>query len=476
MHAERPDEPSRGSDLTLLWEGLAACDGDLEAVYDQVARWVASSLGEGAVLTILSEDGSHLRPVAAYHPDPDVRSLMREVLGQGEFRVGEGIVGSVAADRRPAVVGGIPPEVVAEVVQPASRPFAERHPIRGVAVVPMVDRGELVGTLGAVRLDCPDPYDDTEVRALEAVAERAAIAIGDARGIVRPLGPEELEAIYRYSPDGVLFTVPDGRVLAANPAACRVLQLSEAEICRRGRAGLLVHEDLSTRRAIEERARAGVVRAEIPMRRGNGDLFVADMTSAIFPAGDGERSVVIFRDVTAQVVRRDQLQREADELALQSAHDLLTGLRNRRGFDLAATEALEIADRTSTPAQLAYFDLDGLKSVNDTLGHRAGDALLRRFADALQAATRDADVSARIGGDEFVLLLFGADRADAEEVVHRIEDAFEQTSGEPGGSFSVGLAGHGPGSGHSLERLLDRADAAMYEAKFRRRFGRSGHT
>src|SRR5690606_41885211 len=130
------------------------------------------------------------------------------------------------------------------------------------------------------------------------------------------IGLRDYEAIFRHNVDGVLFTVPDGRVLAANPAACTILGRSEAEICRVGRAGLLV-DDEATRAGLAKRAVQGHVRADIRLRRGNGDVFTADMSSTIFRTADGElRAAVIFRDVTEQAEAQAALARQHHHLML----------------------------------------------------------------------------------------------------------------------------------------------------------------
>jgi PAS domain S-box-containing protein len=144
------------------------------------------------------------------------------------------------------------------------------------------------------------------------------------------LGPNAYEAIFRHSSDAVMFTAPDGRVLAANPAACRVLDLSEAEICARGRSGLIDPEDPGWSAAVEERSRTGHVRRQLRMRRGDGQSFVADITSNIFLDEDGaSRACVIFRDVTDHV-RADQKLRYLGELtqallAGESTQEMMTG-------------------------------------------------------------------------------------------------------------------------------------------------------
>jgi diguanylate cyclase len=157
----------------------------------------------------------------------------------------------------------------------------------------------------------------------------------------------------------------------------------------------------------------------------------------------------------------------------QAAQDPLTGLPNRRRL-LAALGALSGQPDPGRVA-LLYMDIDGFKSVNDTLGHGAGDALLRRLAGALRAATRQTDVLARVGGDEFVLLAPGCgDDAQLCELAGRmIARARQVGEHEYGGRFPVGVSvgiATFPDRAGSIEALIDIADAAMYVAK---RSGRS---
>jgi len=393
------------------------------------------------------------------------------------FAVGTGIVGRVALERRPAVVNSLAPEVVAELVQSPARQFATEHPIHALLVVPMIASGELVGTLGVFRFASTEPYARDDEIAVAAMAERAAIAIYDAQGRPTVLGSMEYEALYSNSADGILFTSPDGQVLAANPAACRILGLSERQICKLGRGGLLVPDDPATQRAVAERARVGSVRAELPMRRGNGVLFSADITSTIFATAGGElRTCVIFRDVSRQAAERDELLRHAEALAAASQRDPLTGLYNQRGFVEAGTEALAIARREGRTVQLAYLDIDDFKAINDTYGHPEGDKVLRGLGQAIAKVTRDTDVSARLGGDEFAVLLFATDATHATEIMSRLTPTLVEgiAQGSPPVEFSVGIVEYDPASDDSLERLVERADRQMYETKARRRFDPRG--
>jgi diguanylate cyclase (GGDEF)-like protein len=154
-----------------------------------------------------------------------------------------------------------------------------------------------------------------------------------------------------------------------------------------------------------------------------------------------------------------------------AAQDALTGLPNRRRL-LATLD--ELAERGAAPGAerlaLLYLDIDGFKSVNDALGHSAGDSLLRRLAEALRAATRQQDILARVGGDEFVLLAPGyTDEAQLRELAGRLIECVQEIGERDyGGRFplgvSVGIATW-PDRVDSVEQLLDVADAAMYAAK-----------
>jgi diguanylate cyclase len=165
----------------------------------------------------------------------------------------------------------------------------------------------------------------------------------------------------------------------------------------------------------------------------------------------------------------------SEEADRRAAHDALTGLPNRRQLQ-AAIDALSADTRDGARRiALLYLDLDGFKSVNDALGHSAGDALLRRLAKTLRSAIRSGDVLARVGGDEFVLLAADCgDDASLAELAERLI-AGVRTVGKQAyaGRFPIGVSigiATFPDSAEQVDQLLDVADAAMYEAK---RSGRS---
>ena len=155
---------------------------------------------------------------------------------------------------------------------------------------------------------------------------------------------------------------------------------------------------------------------------------------------------------------------EAERLA---DHDVLTPLLNRRAFVRELQRAIALTRRHKTPASVIYFDLDDFKSVNDRLGHAAGDAVLIAVAERLQAHVREADVVGRIGGDEFAVLLLHADlkaaRAKAAALAQAVSDQPVEAAG--GAHISITWGARQIGAVDSAEQALSEADAAMYLRK-----------
>jgi diguanylate cyclase (GGDEF)-like protein len=174
-------------------------------------------------------------------------------------------------------------------------------------------------------------------------------------------------------------------------------------------------------------------------------------------------SSVVVAGLVYGVRRRSHRRLEEARLALRQAAvvDELTGVYNRRGFLEAGQELVD----TDVELALLFLDVDGLKAVNDSLGHDAGDALLRGAARTLQRTFRADDVIGRLGGDEFAVLLGNpSDLGAGLSPVERLQDAL--ASRTDGLSLSVGLAVAAPGE--SLEQLLSRGDKDMYAGRTRR--------
>ena len=177
--------------------------------------------------------------------------------------------------------------------------------------------------------------------------------------------------------------------------------------------------------------------------------------------GDNEAFLVSLWDVTENV----QLRRQLQEL---SVTDELTGLANRRGFMMLAEQQRKLVRRGHSMV-LLYMDLNDFKSINDSLGHSAGDDALVETARVLSACVRESDILARMGGDEFAALLVDSEVVFAEQAPLRVQAAFNRRNAGKSTpydlSISCGSAPYLADEPVSLEQLIARADELMYAQK-----------
>ncbi len=169
--------------------------------------------------------------------------------------------------------------------------------------------------------------------------------------------------------------------------------------------------------------------------------------------------------------KNQQLEAAVAQLEQAAATDPLTGLANRRAFGRALERRFADCSRYGRDLACIMIDLDGFKPLNDTLGHQTGDELLQRVARVLEANCRRSDVAGRYGGDEFIILLPGADVAHATQIANRISDEFNITARRMCGdahcivSMSMGLSTLLSGRPANPEQLISQADHALYRAK-----------
>jgi diguanylate cyclase (GGDEF)-like protein/PAS domain S-box-containing protein len=277
-----------------------------------------------------------------------------------------------------------------------------------------------------------------------------------------------LLGIVEHSPNGILRLRPkrgdddevrDFVCVFANPAAAAQIGRQQAELVGRPFKGAVHPHTAALFQVFREVVRSGErCEVERSVSRDGGETWLRFIA---VPAGGD--LVVTFFDLT---------ERKHRELAMEAAaaQDPLTGLLNRRGFECDAPALLFRADGVPRPSALLYVDLDGFKEVNDTLGHEVGDLLLCEFAARMQRCTRGPDLLARVGGDEFVLLLLetGVDGAlwVAERLLALSREPIRIDEHELLCTPSVGIALF-PEHGIELKSLLQAGDRAMYDAKSR---------
>ena len=171
----------------------------------------------------------------------------------------------------------------------------------------------------------------------------------------------------------------------------------------------------------------------------------------------------------AELVARLEYARMHEKLYKMSLRDELTGLYNRRGFFTLAEHLLKQSRREQEGLFMLYADVDGLKGINDTLGHRTGDWALTDVANILKENFRDSDIIARIGGDEFVVMPIGKREDNIELIVSRLQRAIEINNVRGGReyklSISTGVTYFSPWSSCTIDELLSQADKSMYQEK-----------
>ena len=243
------------------------------------------------------------------------------------------------------------------------------------------------------------------------------------------------------------------------------------------RAFIVAHAEADER--VGERFRNGIYAPLVGESRLVGTILVANRLSDLQPFdADDLRLFETLASHTAVALENGQLEqsltslsRLKEELQHKAYHDALTGLANRAFFAQSVAQRLESTDPSGLVPVVLFLDLDDFKIVNDTLGHAAGDALLAEVGERIQATLRTGDLAARIGGDEFAVLLWDTPEMPvARRVAERLIGMFALGSTEDGvttnAQVSIGVAAGHPGFG-SADELLRNADVAMYSAKAR---------
>jgi diguanylate cyclase (GGDEF)-like protein/PAS domain S-box-containing protein len=254
----------------------------------------------------------------------------------------------------------------------------------------------------------------------------------------------------------------DGRVTDWNLSVQRTLGWDADAFVGQALSDLMDEEvDLAAHRS--HAVQAGWSAFEGPMRSADGRTVWVDAIVSAMLDDDGQCSgfCLVARDITERHVRERQLLAGAQQ-------DPLTGLANRRGLDAQAGRLLAQMDRDQTAMSVAAFDIDHFKKVNDGIGHAGGDAVLQHFAALLKRQLREHDVLARVGGEEFVLLLRGLAAPAALAVLERLRATVEASpaawQGQPVPfTVSIGVATRAPGE--PLAGAWEHADRALYEAK-----------
>lgn len=282
---------------------------------------------------------------------------------------------------------------------------------------------------------------------------------------------EHFRNAFDYAAIGMALVSAQGTWLRVNRSLCDLLGYSEQELLNSNFQAVTHADDLGSDLANLYRLMQGETpNCQVEKR------YVHRLGQTVWALS----SVSLVRDSEQQAVHfifqiQDITERKRAESALQSLSlvDELTGLYNRRGFLAVSEQSLsEIRLNEKVPA-IVYADLDGLKEINDSLGHHEGDRAITKAAEILKDSFRSSDIVARIGGDEFVVLAAVGTEESPESLAMRLQENFDAGNAlrnRPYNlSVSVGIAHFDDEQNHSIEELMAQADRAMYEDKRQKR-------
>jgi diguanylate cyclase (GGDEF)-like protein/PAS domain S-box-containing protein len=343
-------------------------------------------------------------------------------------------------------------------------PLTQQADLHACWSVPFKDEsGTVLGTFGIYARQPSTP----ECSDLELVKEFALIA---ALAITKLRSTEALRqsaAVFESTRDGVMITDLTPRIVAINPAFTEITGYNESEILgcnpsqlKSGRHGMSFYQAMWS--AIAE---IGHWQGEIWNRRKNGEVYPQWLTiSSVFDEqGTVNNYAAVFTDIS-------QIKQSEARLEHLAHFDPLTYLPNRLLLQYRLAHALEQADRHGSRVAVLYIDLDRFKTVNDSLGHPAGDELLLALAKRLTTRLREEDSLGRLGGDEFLLILENIHEPESAAVVaQNLFDLLAMPFNLPCGhevfiGASIGISLF-PDDGKTVTELIQYSDLAMYHAK-----------
>jgi diguanylate cyclase (GGDEF)-like protein/PAS domain S-box-containing protein len=347
--------------------------------------------------------------------------------------------------------------------------------MRSLMGVPLIYRDEVIGSLH-FRSKTSNAYTERYLRLAERIGAQIAGAIGSAQLFSNLMKTEnslrESEGRFRGLVEQAAVGVAEidintGRFLTVNRRLCEMVGRTEEELLNTTFQAITHPEDLQLHEGKTQMMLAGEIGhyslEKRYLRKDGGIVWVNITVSPLWKPGEApERNIAVVEDFTDR-------KRMEEEIREMSFRDQMTELYNRRGFITLAEQQIRAAIRNRRSMLLTFVDCDGLKGINDTLGHEEGDRALIVTANVLRQTFRKSDIIARLGGDEFAVLSIDATNINPEDFSKRLQqniDAGNAKNVRPYKlAMSWGTAVYDPQIHCSLDDLISRADSMMYEQK-----------
>ena len=441
---------------------IAAAGVDLDAVMGLIVeRSQALTAAEGAIVSLLEEDALVVGAATGVaSPLIGTRRPLEQSIVRYAFEARDTLLIERAEED---------PRLYTE--------FAQSIRDRSHICVPLFQADRPVGALNVMTTSDGPRLGENDRRTLELLAVVLASALSRAAEFDAKQRQVEVlarfEATYTSALAGIMTLDPEGRIVDANPALQALMGYSEDEFTGTLAVDYVHPNDREAMLDMYRRRsrRDGSATLEHRILCKNGDvLWVNSSVSFIRDADDNPSlAIVMVQDVTQRKRTEQALVAQSALNEHQARHDPLTGLANRTLFGERIERALAAARPEGNLVAVMVMDMDRFKEVNDSLGHHAGDELLREVASRLTGALRSSDPIARLGGDEFgILLPTPSGYADVTAAVERLVDSLEEPIGVEGLPLvveaSIGIALF-PDDGADIDTLMRAADVAMYTAK-----------
>jgi diguanylate cyclase (GGDEF)-like protein/PAS domain S-box-containing protein len=306
---------------------------------------------------------------------------------------------------------------------------------------------------------------DVFVGQARSLARASEVLARQSAELERATVVRQMAAIVQSSNDAIIGRDLDGNIVSWNPAAERLYGYAAEEVMGQPTNMLVPPETMEEALDISDRVSRGEVVQNVDTIRLRKDGTPVDVSLTVSPIRDGAGEVIGVSTIARDISEK----KRAEELRKLALLDELTQLNNRRGFTLLADHQSSVARRDKKPMTLLFIDLNNLKTINDNFGHKEGDRAISDCAQVLRETFRESDILARVGGDEFCVLMWSDGELDVETPLARLQSNVELHNAQGIRpyklSLSVGRANYDPLDPVSVEQLMQQADMLMYQEK-----------